>query len=237
MRKCFILIGIMALLPLVVMSQSTADDVVFTGTLLDVTGYVDSNSGKDKVSFDLRLYLQIHNNGTEQLILFRPDRFIGQKKIEFFRTSGALGAAKTIPWLNPFANLDFDPLPSYIRKLAAAPEPDLEGFVIIPPGGYFEFRDTVTVDTGYEADRRQMAFVKKFAAESGTNSRIAVAGTPTSEFPALSIEYSLSLKTHHEDPDFLKVLQTRWAAFGKLYLNGNGDFSIKTQTIINRIGH
>lgn len=248
MQKCLILIVILASASLSVLGQRSADDLILTGTVSGISGYVDSRSGEDIFSFQISLYLQIQNKSEEPIIVFRVDRFMGQKKIEFLQSAAAnkgdeVGAVKTLPWFNPAAYLDYDPFPKYIEQLKSSVDPNLNDFFIIQPGGYYEFRDIVTVDVGYDVDLKKLAEVRKRRAElyaryfgdrESPKTIESLGSLPTSKFPFIRIGYRLSFKKYDQDADFLRRLQKRWKSVGNLYLNSDGDFSIKSQPIINQ---
>ncbi len=222
----------------VIWSQEPADELVLTGTVLNVSSNVDTRSGEDVFSFQVVLYLQLRNKTDKTLIVFRPDRFMGQKKLEFLENDYSngfkKGAAQTLPWIRPASRDDYDPFPQYVRSIDLAPEPLKDGFAIIEPGSYFEFRDVVTVDIGYLPDVTKLERMKKIYHQYDQK-RFGL-GQPRSEFPALQIEYYLSFKKHHEDEEFLRNIKKRWKAFGTLFLNGNGDFLLKSQPINNQTG-
>jgi hypothetical protein len=248
MRKSLILIVILASASVSVLGQRSADDLILDGTIADISGYVDGRSGKDVFSFQISLYLQIQNKSEEPIIVFRVDRFLGQKKIEFLKSAASsqgeeVGAAKTLPWVNPAAYLDYDPFPRYIEQLKSSFDPNPQDLFVIQPGGYYEFRDIVTVDVGYDVDMAKLAEARKREAELNAKyfgdrespKRIESLGSlRTSKFPFMRIEYSLSFKKYGQEADFLRGLQKRWKSVGNLYLNSDSDFSIKSQPIINQ---
>jgi hypothetical protein len=236
MRK-FVFLLLLLISPSHAVSGQQPDELVLTGTVVGVSCMTDTSSGQDVFSYEVQFYLQLRNNSDETLIVFRPDRFMGQKKVEFLKHSESNGGfgketAQTLPWVNPLAHLDYNPFPDYVRGLEKADEPYENGFAIIEAGGYFEFRDTVSVDTGYKPNKKALESTRKLAAEYYKTK--FGCGQPTSEFPALRVEYLLSLKKHHADTDFLRSIQRRWQKFGNLYLNGNGDFLVRSQPIVNR---
>lgn len=247
MPKYLVLIVIFVSATFCVLGQRSADDLILNGTVSNVTGYADYESGKDSFSFSITLYLQLHNKGEEPIIVFRPDRILRQKKVEFLRSSSSnqgdeVIASKTLPWVNPAAYLDYDPLPRYIEQLKSSVDPNPQDLFIIQPGGYYEFRDIVTVDVGYDVDikklseykKREAELYAKYLREMEPPKRVAFGSLLlTSKSPFLRIEYSMSFKKF-EDADFLRGLQKRWKSLGNLYLNSDGDFSIKSQPILNQ---
>lgn len=238
MRKGFILFLIVTFLPLVVKSQQRTDELVLTGSILGVSGMADSSQGEDAFSFNIQLYLQIRNNSDQSLIVFRPDRFMGQRKVEFLKndlTGGfGVGVEKTLPWVNPTAYLDYDPFSIYVKRVESATEPFKDGFLTIEPASYFEFRDSFTVDSGYKFDPEKLESLKKMLADRGIETTRIGLGNLSSEFPALKVEYYLTFAKRHPDAEFLKTVQKRWKKFGKLYLTNDGDFRLKSEAIVNK---
>jgi hypothetical protein len=206
--------------------KSKNSGLVFTGTVLRVS----NPSGDASKQFEVRLQLQFRNDGDTPLIVFLPGRpWLGQTKIDFLKklatgSDDEVGTVKVFPWVNPDnSRPSYNPFPWFVRRLDA-PEPS-SNLRIIEPGGYYEFGDVITVDCCYEFD----------IGPGQTNIDLRTK-TPTSEFPALKVEYHLSLKKHHKDDDFLRTLQRRWKPFGHLLLDGNGDFTVRSEAIVNKSG-
>ncbi|MGE0656690.1 MAG: hypothetical protein AB7F88_15125 [Pyrinomonadaceae bacterium] len=99
------------------------------------------------------------------------------------------------------------------------PAPTSDFCVVIDPRGYYEFREVVTLDTGYRLEVE--------LGKSLTEARIR------SEYPAFQIQYHLSLKGDEKGEGFLQVLQSKWKNVGNLVLDGNGDFTVTSDPIVN----
>lgn len=236
------LILLLAIAQFTVSAQSSAADLVLAGTTLEVNGTVDPSSGKDVYSYNVQLYLQLHNRGSNPVIVFRPDVFFGTRKLEFLNDSTesdeVIGASTTIPWISPPKPTDPDPLLSFV-KIIDALEPNLNYFAIVQPGGYFEFRDRLTVNVGYEVDdqiKKRIENIRKTNRMTEADGLRIGFSSPTSKFSSLRIQYSLSLKKHHQDLDFLRRLQQRWKPVGNLLLDESGNFILRSQLIVNKQG-
>jgi hypothetical protein len=240
MRTGLLLSLILILAPLGVRTQ-LRDEVTLTGSVNGVTASVDSSTGEDAFLFNIRLYLQIRNNGNETIFIFRPGGSLSQRKVEFFKSEPADAnvrpeASQIVSWINASAKDGYNPFADFATRIERAKEPPDSVFAVIEPGGYFETGDSITVNVGYKPDMERVEARKKYFAERGLRTHFIDIGQPSSGFPFLSVEYFISFKKHHQDADFLHATQRRWRKFGKLYLNSSGDFLLRSEPIVNLTG-
>jgi hypothetical protein len=234
MRSPLAVLVIAFVLATVASAQSASDRrLTLTGSLISVRPVIDY-SPKDKgmtvfeknlVAFDVELYLQFKNESATSIILIPPAAFGGsllKKKLvlldDVSARSGTEESSAALRWKDRYIR-PYDRL-SYLLRELDTPEPSRR-FVIIEPGAYYECHDTLTVRNGY--------FIKLKAGQDPENS-LAV-----SEFPRLSVEYHLSLNDLGQHSDALATAQRNWKKFGELLLDSNGDYTVKSEIILNKL--
>lgn len=207
--------------------------LVLNGTVIGIR----SSEKNGRLDYEVRLLMQFRNDGDKPLILIRHAFLFGKTKIDFLNRS--LGSktrppdeseriVQSIvipPWWSSYYE-DYDPLAASARSLDT-PEPTNRMCVILNPGAYHEFNQTVKLEQGFKLIDRAGQKLKVWDGEIGL---------PFSEIPVFTIEFSLSLAKHHKDPDFLESLQRRWKRFGVLPLDANGNFTVKSERILNTDG-
>jgi|GEM_PF-1337239 len=228
-------------------SQTPNRRLVLTGTVISVGAEIEWYRSSDTLttSYGVVLYLQFRNNSDRPVIILRPDSFYGVKKLSFFRTmsSQSESESESLSWQYR-SPINYDPIPSFVRALSS-PEPPKREFVIIDAGGYYECREPLTVKIGYSIkpgtepkipdfvrlpsklpprpDRPEIPF-RMFASKS----------IITSDFSALKVEYSLSLRNRREGESLFEDAKERWRKFGDLFLDSNGDYNVTSEVIINK---
>jgi hypothetical protein len=223
------IVSLVLLVPLAVSATSQSkktSGLNLSGAVILVSPILSSiMTDQPFVVYDVALLLQLRNDGSIPLIVFTPG--LCEKKIEFLSvpTYEADEPAQLIvsPWVNPRRTREYSGWASFVQTLAAAAEPPKGTFLIIEPGKVYEFRDSVTLNDGFSLEikpAQTLADIRR--------------NTPISEFGALRIEYHLSLKKKHADDGFLRTLQEKWKRYGHLVLDTNGDFTIRSETILNR---
>jgi hypothetical protein len=176
------------------------------------------SGNKVQYAFEVDLYLQFRNETDTPLMIFRPGGFYDKKKLVFMDTFSSKSDSEETT-IFPFREY-YDPVPALLRELAAA-EPSKNVFVIIEPRGYYECRDTFTVQKGY-----------KLEVKPGQESWEV---PPTPESPELKVEYSLPLSNRYEASDALATAKRQWKKFGELLLDSNGDYHVKSEIILNKL--
>ena len=229
MKHCIAVAVLMFLFaPLVICQTKANRGLVLTGSVVSVKpNFVSKSNDKEVYDFDVELYLQFRNDTDKPVIIFKPGDFYGQKKIAFLeQVASKLNSEESstvIAWKNPYGHFNYDPFPSFLRELTA-PEPAKYRFAIIAAEGYYECHETIRVETGYK--------LQKVPGPKPYDSPRLFA---IPEFPALRLEFYLSLKDRHEDADALGTAQRRWKKSGELALDSSGDYRVKSEVILNKL--
>ena len=223
---------IMVLLGISVSGQTVSErDLTLTGTVVEViprfVRYLDK---KEIYKFDVDLLLTFRNNSKLPIIIFRPDGFYGTRKITFLRDVSPISNAElsttSIVWKNPYADATYNPVNELVRELMWPSEwnirPSQYHFVLIDPESSYECRERFTVQNGFKV-------VELKENESDQSPKLSV----VPEFPALKVSYFFSLRNRREHPNPLEKARESYKKFGQLLLDPNGDFSVKSQIIIN----
>lgn len=211
--------------------------VVLTGTVLSVEPHSYSCGEKEKYcDYEITLYLQIKNETSVPVIILDPrgrGDFYGQKKISFLSSiskAATESTSTTIRWKDstPHRPGEYyrDPVSDFVRVLLtpnpSSPPPFYS--VIIPPEGYYEFREFLIISTGYKL-RKDPDPKRK-----GQNILSAIP-----EYPALRIEYFLSVRNRPEDTNALEKAKVNWKEFGNLLLDSSGDYRVSSEIILNKL--
>lgn len=229
-----------------------------TGNVLGIRAEALVDGDKIERKFTINLYLQIRNPSNHSLIVFHPDYFIGNKKVSFLSVTQTVEDVCTIDWVEAMRTRNkprspgsyssypenYDFLGQEFESLARMPVPRAFQFAIVAPEGYFEFRETVAVNTGFEVDEKILE--KRIADERKAHDNFMLKIEPKfrrafsgsfpidvkkAKFPYLQIEYVLSAASFKKDPGLLSTLQNRWVEFGKLPLNGD-TYYLKSEPIL-----
>lgn len=207
------------------------DGLVLTASLTAVTPKLNTETPKPVFRYELQLNMQLRNDSGQTLIVFRPLGDLIQKRVAFMSDFSDTGyqssGMKPGPWISNVERLRLyrrDPYKDFAHAIDSR-EPLSNALIRIEPGRYYEYIEVVTVEDGYRLEIRPGQSLKEVAINP-----------PMAEDPGFKIQYHLSLKKHHASDSFLKTLQTRWKPFGHLVLDGNGDFSITSEIIINQSG-
>jgi len=234
MRSPLAVLVIAFVLATVALGQSASDRrLTLTGSLISVKPVIDY-SPKDKdltvfeknlVAFDVELYLQFKNESATSIILISPAAFGGsllKKKLvlrdDISAESGSEESSPALRWKDRHLS-SYDRRPFLVRELEG-PQPS-QNFVIIEPGAYYECHDTLTVRNGF--------FLKLKPGQDPAMS------TTVPEFSRFSIEYHLSLNDQGQHSDALATAQRNWKKYGELLLDSNGDYSVKSEIILNKL--
>lgn len=236
MKQTILILTVILFGASIVFAQKLANHrLVVTGSVLGV----EKKCVNGKPFAQLGLYMQFRNDGEGSLLLIRPSYFVTTKVSFVADRLGdpterrvPAGIVAYNPYLeNPFdiaTNDDYDPFPSFVRRLDT-PLPPLDDLMVkIDPGGYYEFHNMVWVKTGFRIDMK-----------SGTTQEECLQNNkakPVPEYPSFYLEYYLSLQKYDRGTELLKTLQNRWKRFGHLPLDSNGDVSIKSERIRFDIG-
>lgn len=214
---------------------SKSDGIYVTGTITGLNAVAECQGSNGRILVQVELYMQFRNSGDKPLIIFNKDKVfgrglgLGSTRIVFLRgfPSKIDKERERIPINEPlpvdcyesaYNRTRYDPFPDFIKGLDR-PRPTSE-FLVIEPRSYQEFREVVTVDTGYKLDVQIGKSLKEAQLRS--------------EYPAFQVEYHLSLKAYENGEGLLKSLQSRWKSFGDLVLDNNGDFTVISEPIINK---
>ena len=217
--------------------------LVLTGSVVSVTPRINYEASKPLVSYELNLYLQLRNDASVPLIFFRPTGDVVGRRVLFQDSFGPATETGEIslssaPWIipyttgSPYAPKDVARyLNQYYEILAKGMElpyiPLPRGTVmILQPGEYYEYNEVVTVDDGFKIEIKTRQSLRDVARN-----------TPIAEYPALRIEYKLSLKKHHPNDALLRMVQPKWKQIGHLVVDHHGDFSIQSDLILTRSGN
>lgn len=224
-----------------------------TGLITGVRTNVSVVGDTVKKKFAIDLYLQIRNSTNEPLIVFGRG-FFGNRKISFLSATHSVEDVCTVDWAESmkkynsrkgyldFENYDF--FTTELETIERLETPSGEGLVVIESGGYFEYRETVEVDTGFEALESSLDKMIEDARKAHESSQRNVkprfrrplsdsftVGVKKAKSPYLQIEYELATGSHKKDPNLLRTLQSRWSKFGKLPLNGD-NYYLKSDPIV-----
>src|SRR4030095_16102174 len=202
---------------------------VLSGSVMSISPQPGYRDELPFVVYKVDLLLQLRNDGARPLILFRPEGC--QIKIEFLRSAtfgeDAFADLTTEPWVDPYRSRydgpPRDTLLEFANELEAATDPSKEGLLIIGPGKLVEFPISIMLNSGYSLE-----------ISSGQTYKDVLRNSPKSEFQALRVVFNKSFKRVRPDTAFLKSLQTKWRPFGFLVVDGNGEFTVRSETIINK---
>lgn len=209
------------------------DGLVLTASLTSVTPKLNTETPKPIFRYELQLNMQLRNDSNQTLIVFRPLGDLIQKRVAFLSDFSDTGfqsfGSRPGPWISNAERLRSynarrDPYKDFAHAIDSR-EPLSNALLRIEPGRYYEYIEVVTVEDGYRLEIRPGQSLKEVAINP-----------PIAEDPGFKIQYHLSLKKHHASDSFLKTLQSRWKAFGHLVLDGNGDFSLTSEVIVNQSG-
>jgi len=207
--------------------QLKNDGLVLNASLVSVTPY--RPDGED-VIFTLKFYMQLRNDSNRTLIALRPG--LEDASIEFLdglspSDDGSSSVVRMRPWIAQCYDgpCTKDPNPDFIRSLAKATEPS-GGFIILEAGKYYEFVELIRLKGGY-----------KLLMKPGQTYLDVREDVPTSDYPALRISYHLSANKYTKETALFSTVQERWKKIGHLVLDGNGDFTLSSEIILNRSGN
>ena len=228
MKKWIIAIAITLSIALPVAAQGPKNEgLVLSGSLISVTP--DGTEGTD-VKFKLKFYMQLRNDSTRTVIVLRPG--IEDATIDFLdglspNNEGSTSVLRLQPWNarcydGPCRK---DPNPDFIRSLANATEPG-GGFVVLEAGKYYEFIEFITIKSGYV-----------LLMKPGQTYLDVRENTPNSDYPALRVSYHLPANKYSKETDLFYKIQERWKKIGHLVLDGNGDFTLRSEIILNQTGN
>lgn len=218
---------------------SKGEGLHLTGTIVGLHAVSECGGTDGRILVTVELSMQFRNSGERPLIVFKPQsRWPGMFKAEmgstrvlFLRSLPSTSDkeservqaqhVQTNDCRNPSdrSYSNYDPVGWFIQSIKK-PSPVAEYCEIIEPRAYYEFREVVTLDTGFEVD-----------VKAGRSLREA---RTRSEFPAFQIQYHLSLKGHRYGDGLLQDLQSKWKSAGNFILDGNGDITVTSDPIINR---
>lgn len=248
----FSLILFAASLLIVTCSQVNAQPAL-TGLITGVRTNVYVKGDNVEKKFAIDLYLQIRNSTSDPLIVFGTG-FFGNRKISFLSATSSVEDVCTINWVdstkknysrNGYRDFDdYDFLMERLNTMDRLETPSGNGLVIVEPGSYLEFRETIEVDTGFEAIEPLLEKMIDDARKAHEVSQQKIrptfrrahtgsftVGVKKAKSPYLQIEYELSSGSYKKDPNLLRTLQTRWSKFGKMPLNGD-NYYLKSDPIV-----
>lgn len=256
MSRIFHLVSVLILIA--ASSSYAVSQPSFTGLITSVRLKSVAKGDKITKKFAIDLYLQIRNPSTEPLILYRSSSFIGNKKISFLSASGSVEDVSTFNWseFQIAQNAerraravyrdpeDHDFFKEALYSLEKMEAPADFWFVTVAPESYFEFRDSVEIESGFDID--EVLLDKAIAKDKAKHDELMREFQPLSrrpfekdyglqfikaKYPYLRIEYELSTGSFKKDPNLLRTLQTRWSKFGKMPLNGD-NYYLKSDPIV-----
>jgi hypothetical protein len=216
------------------------DGLVLNATITGLKVASECSGTEGRILIQAELYMQFRNDGDQPVIVFKPhnawpnvfDGEVGTTRVMFLRSlpSTTDKKSETIQVKEvrtddcrqssyDYSRYRDDRLLSFIQRLDV-PTPSTAFCLVIEPQAYYEFREVIMLDTGYEIDVKVGKSLKEVR--------------PRSEYPALRIQYHLSLKKTGKGEALLKNLQSRWRSFGNLVLDGSGDFTVTSEPIINK---
>jgi len=215
------------------------DGLSLTGTIVGLSAIAECGGPDGRILVRVELSMQFRNDGDRPLIVFRPhnawpdifDGELGTTQVNFLRSFPSASdkefeviQAKDIRKYDcrtpgPTYYSNYDPITSFIKRIDL-PAPSSDFYVVIEPRSYHEFREVVTLDTGYDADMKVGKSLKEARVRS--------------EYSAFQVQYHLSVKENVKGENLLRTLQSRWKTLGNFVLDGSGDFTVASEPIINR---
>jgi hypothetical protein len=214
--------------------SSRVNGLSFTGAVVSVTPDISTESTRPFVVYEIALQLQLRNDGPKTLILMYP---LGcERRLEFLSSatfqSDEPADLTVTSWEPPerYRNEDYrffeqvanDRERAWIEKLLVTPNPADAGLLMLEPGKVYEFRDVVKVNAAFSMDARPGQTYEEFRRN-----------TPKSQFAGLRIHYTRSLK-HGQIDSILRAVKEKWKAQGVVLISDAGEFTIKSETILNR---
>ena len=225
---------------LCVSSQSAKNDgLALTGSIVGLNPVAECKGTDGRILIQMELSMQFRNGGERPLIVLKPEKFNPvfwssepfSTRVFFLRSlpSSTDKGSERIQ-VNEIRTNDcrppndrfygnYDPIAAFIKRIDN-PAPPSDLFEVIEPRGYYEFRQVVTLDGGYEVDVKMGKSLKEARVRA--------------EYSAFLIQYHLSLKGNEKGEEFLTGLKSRWKSVGNLVLDKNGDFSVTSEPITNR---
>lgn len=217
-------------------AANATDGLVLTGSVTEVTPvYRD----KGRYYFKIDLILQFRNDSNEPFIILSPDRFQGTKRLVFIKDYSSNSAAAEIEgitpeppdplntWLRKRGLPERDRTEDYIRSLLTemqSNEPSGPSFATIQPYGYFEYRESLLVNNGFK--------IKELPDKNPRNPPRLVA---VSEFAGMKVEYRVSIGKRPYGIDLMNSAKLNWESFGNLIFDADGNYSVKSDLILNML--
>lgn len=121
-----------------------------------------------------------------------------------------------------------------IEWLKQLEEPDNGPVVVVEPSGYYEFRDSILVESGKEIVKDAALQDAKCGGVVKENSKNASSSSKNIQLGQgrFKVEYRLSLKKYKDADDVLEKLRDRLKPYGRLPLNSAGEIVYRTEDII-----
>lgn len=227
MRSCVIVVVFILLLASVAFSQSNADrSLTFTGTVISVTPRWVSGENRNEVyDFDVKLYLQFRNDTDSPVIIFKPENFDGQKKIEFLERIATDRPSESPSTAIAWKNYDKfrDPIAVLVSTVRES-VPHKFHFVIVDPGSYYECNEELRIKSGFTVQK-----------SPGLTPFLRPVLSVIPEFRSFRLQYYVSLNNRPEEDASLVSAQRRWSSYGRLVLDSSGDYNLKSEIILNKL--
>lgn len=228
MKKIIVLVLFAAMCAIPLRAQKLKNEgLVLTGSLVEVRP--NGTDRDDGVLFQLKLYMQLRNDSTRTLISLRPSRDdVTLEFLDSFAPSddGLSNVLRLAPFKYPcsFEPCDERRYNGPARQTEIPEEPG-GGYVVLAPGKYYEYVELIRIKGAYDLPMKP--------GESYIDVRD---NTPESKFPALRVTYHVPAEKYPGKTSLFLTLQEKWKKLGHLVLDSNGDFTLRSDTILNRQG-
>ncbi len=205
-----------------------AQGLSVTGTVLGVTAQDRTwEETKSNHVFAIRVYLQFRNTEDYPVIIFKPGSYFLDRKVEFFDSySGGPVDAFTVKYQSQYAHAGM------VGNFSGA-EPSKDLFVIIPAGGYYETGDVFMADGGYSTEEELVKNARGEPLKDNHGKETIRYSPPRSTRRYLRVQYHLSMKTEKDVSEKLDAARERWSKFGRILVSADGDYTVRSEMIVN----
>jgi hypothetical protein len=194
--------------------------------------------------YEIILRIQFRNESDKTLLMLSP-AFMN-RKVEFLYQSMGTGTRPPDEKENTVSTFsvqpkilsaidatDWDWFEWWVQKLDK-PDPNQAGVLTLKPGVTLEYSDTINLWQRFrvEGPKDKKVTIWEGFSDSGKVKQ----GIPLSELPAFTIEYHVAIGHRYKNPEILRDLRARWAAYGRLVIDDDGEFTLKSQRILNSDG-
>lgn len=205
---------------------------------------IKTTEKEDRRLYEIVLKIQFRNESEKTLIMLSPQFMT--RRIEFlYQSMGnesrppddaekAVSTFSIQPKVHEWVEAtDSDWFGWWLQQLDK-PDPNQAPVLSLKPGVTVEYSDTINLQQKFRVEGPKGKKVKIW--EGFSDSGKAPYGIPLTDLPAFTVEYHISVGDRYRNPEILRELRERWASYGRLVLDDNGNFTLKSKRILNSDG-